>query len=214
MLLLLDNVEHLAGARLALEQLVAGAPGVTVLLTSRGAVPGVQRTLELGPLAIPACPDKLEHAEASRLFLQAARQARLSFEPDAAERSAIVRICTAAGGIPLMLVQAAQLVRTMSCTAIAALLAERPLELNVPLRDLPPRQQRVRANIAYGWALLAASEQLAVRRHVEQGRATMHTPHLSDELARILASVGLLVRAAGGAPILPPLLRTFLAEPA
>jgi DNA-binding SARP family transcriptional activator len=211
-LLILDNSEHLAGASLALEQLVAGAAGVTMLLTSRGAVPGAQHTLELGPLAIPACPAELEHAEASRLFLQAARRARLTFGPGAAERGAIVRICTSVGGLPLAVVQAAQLVRTMSCAAVAKLLAERPLDLNAPLRNFPPRHRSLRANIAYGWALLTASEQLAVRCHVEQGRASLLASHLGDDLAYALASIGLLARADGDTPSLPPLLHTFLVE--
>lgn len=210
MLLILDNVEHLAGARLALERLCAGAPSITVLLTSRGGVSGSQHTLELGPLELPAGSEDLECAGASQLFLQAARQARLTFAPGAAEREAIVHICAAADGLPLALVQAAQLVRAMPCAAIAKRLAERPLELTAGLRNLPPRHQSLRASLTYSWDLLAASEQLAVRRHVEQSRTLMHAPHLGDDLALTLASVGLLARADRGALAIPPLLGTFL----
>lgn len=210
MLLILDNVEHLAGASLALERLCAGAPGVAVVLTSRGGVPGSQHTLELGPLEVPTGPEDLERAEASQLFLQAARQARLTFAPAAAEREAIVQICAAAAGLPLALVQAAQLVRAMPCASIADMLARRPLELAAGLRNLPPRHQSLRSNLAYGWDLLAASEQLVVRRHVEQSRTPECAP--GGEAARTLASVGLLGPADRGAPALPPPLRAFLAE--
>lgn len=213
MLLVLDNVEHLAGASLALERLCAGAPGVTVMLTSRRGVSGSQHTLELGPLEVPTGPEDLERAEASQLFLQAARQARLTFAPGAAEREAIVHICAAADGLPLALVQAAQLVRAMPCATIAKMLAERPLELTAGLRNLPPRHQNLRANLAYDWDLLAASEQLAVHRHIEQSRTPLRAPHLGNDLALTLASVGLLARADRGARDIPPLLRTFLTEP-
>lgn len=212
LLLVLDNCEHLAGASLALAQLVAAAPGVTVLLTSRGAVAGVQHTLELGPLAIPACAAELEHTDASRLFLQAARQARLTFAPGAADREAIVSICAAVKGLPLAVVQAGHLVRTMACATIAKLLAERPLDLHAPLRNFPPRHRSMRANVAYGWALLTASEQGAVRRHVAQGRTALLAPHLGDNLTHALASIGLLTRGGGDVPALAPLLHAFLVE--
>jgi DNA-binding SARP family transcriptional activator/predicted ATPase len=215
LLLVLDNVEHLAGAHRVVEQLSAHASGVCVLVTSRGSVPAAQRSLELGALALPATADDLEAAEASRLFLQQARQSQLTFAPDVAARAAIVRICAAAGGIPLGLVQAAQLIRSMPCAAIATLLEDRPLELGSALRNLAPRHRSQRANIAYAWSLLAHGQQQAAQRlvacdfAVEVGGAAR-----GAEAVAALASVGLLPRDPTAASAVAGLLRAFLAETA
>lgn len=214
LLLILDNVEHLAGTGLVIAQLCAGAPGVTVLATSRGPVPGAQHMLELAPLEVPADAADLERAESSRLFLQAARQARLTFAPDAAEREAVARICAMVNGLPLAIVQAAQLVRVMPCAAIAELLARRPLELSTRLRNLPPRHQSLRANLVYAWDLLAPVEQLAVRRQVERDRAPGPAPRMGADVLSALAAVGLLARSPDGALMIPYLLHALLAGPA
>lgn len=216
LLLILDNAEHLAGVECALEQLVAGAPGVTVLLTSRGPVATAQQTMELAPMGVPGSASELEKAEASALFLQRARQARLTFAPDAAERAAIVRICVAAGGLPLTLVLAAQQVRAVSCHVIAAQLAERALDLEGTLRNLPPRHQSQRSNIAYGWELLSPAQQHAVRQTVvgAHERAVASSPRDRAEAFAALAAVGLLAGSGDTAPSLSPQLRAFLADQA
>lgn len=216
LLLILDNAEHLAGVGRVLEQLVAGAPGVTVLLTARGPVPTAQQTLELAPMGVPGSASELEEAEASALFLQRARQARLTFAPEAAEREAIVRICVAAGGLPLTLVLAAQQVRAASCHAIAAQLVERALDLESPLRNLPPRHRSQRANVAYGWELLSPAQQHVVRRtaaDVNQ-RAVGASRLDRAEAFAALAAVGLLDSSGDAPPTLSPQLRAFLADQA
>jgi DNA-binding SARP family transcriptional activator len=207
LLLLLDNVEHLAGIARVIDQIRAAAPAVSLLVTSRGSLPAAQHSLELGPLALPASFADLERAEASALFLQHARQAQLSFAPDAAERAAIAQICAYANGLPLAIMLAAQLVRAMPCAAIAELLRERPLELGSRLRNLPPRHQGLRANVAYAWGLLGPTQQLEVRRCVELG-----VERASADLFTALASVGLLVRDADDTPGIPDLLRALLAS--
>lgn len=214
LLLILDNAEHLSGVGRVLEQLVAGAPGVTVLLTARGPVPTAQQTLELAPMGVPGSALELEEVEASALFLQRARQARLTFAPDAAEREAIVRICVAASGLPLTLVLAAQQVRAASCYAIATQLVERALDLESALRNLPPRHRSQRTNVAYGWELLSPAQQHVVRQtaaDVNQ-RAVGASRLDRAEAFAALAAVGLLDGSGDTLPSLSPQLRAFLAD--
>ncbi len=216
LLLILDNAEHLSGVGRVLEQLVVGAPGVTILLTSRGPVPPAQQTLELAPMCVPGSAAELEKAEASALFLQRARQARLTFTPDVAEREAIVRICVAAGGLPLTLVLAAQQVRAASCHTIATQLVEHALDLEGALRNIPPRHRSQRANIAYSWELLSSAQQYAVRQTVADAneRAVGASRLDRGEAIAALAAVGLLAGNGDTLPSLSPQLCAFLADQA
>ena len=67
LLLVLDNVEHLRCGVGVLEQLLAQAPHVKLLLTSRVQLGlDIGTTLELGPMDLPRGPDDLERADRCR----------------------------------------------------------------------------------------------------------------------------------------------------
>jgi predicted ATPase len=88
MLLLLDNVEHLPGARPLLIELLGSAPGLTLLVTSRALlrVSGEQ-VVPVPPLALPDPGPPLPAASlkrfgAVRLFMDRARAVRPDFAVD------------------------------------------------------------------------------------------------------------------------------------
>jgi DNA-binding SARP family transcriptional activator len=147
LLLILDNTEHLSGIERVVERILAHAPEVTMLLTSRRThTCTASETLTLGPLMLPHSSADLEQAEASQLFLALAEQVGRSIVIDGEDRVAIMQICRASAGLPLAIVHAAQHLRRASCKDIAARLLADPLDLATPLRNLPPRHRCLRAN--------------------------------------------------------------------
>jgi hypothetical protein len=113
-LLVLDNLEQLLEAAGLLARLLAAAPGLRLLATSR--IPlrlYGEYTLRIPPLQLPAdAPGTTaQDSEAVQLFLARAQAARPGFPPDAAETAAIGEICTALDGLPLAIELAAAKVR-------------------------------------------------------------------------------------------------------
>ena len=160
LLLLLDNFEHLLPQAGLAAALLAAAPGLRLLVTSRERLNLYEEWLvELGGLALPpAAAVDWTGFSAPQLFIQRARRVYLGFD-SAAEREAILRICQLVGGLPLALELAAAWVRTVPCQEIAAAI-ERHLDfLTSDLQNMPERQRSLRAAFDYSWELLPEPEQ-------------------------------------------------------
>jgi predicted ATPase/Tfp pilus assembly protein PilF len=181
LLLVFDNFEHLlapltpspvangnGSATELLTAILQQAPGVTMLATSRERL-NVQGewVFDVGGLETPAEPYRageeqtaaFEAYSAVALFLQTARRVQKGFEPTAAERAAIVRICQLVQGMPLALELAAAWVRVLSCREIAQEIAQSLGFLTTPLRDLPERHRSLQAVFDHSWKLLSVEEQ-------------------------------------------------------
>ncbi len=160
-LLVLDNFEHLlAGAEL-LGDLLAAAPGVKLLVTSREVLHLQEEWLyPVRGLPVP----ESEHVEnvadysAVALFVERARRRRPDFSP-ADERAAIARICRLVEGLPLALELAAAWTRTLSCEAIAAEIASSLDFLATRWRDVPERHRSMQAVFDQTWQALSEEEQ-------------------------------------------------------
>lgn len=190
-LLILDNFEHLLPQAGLVAGLLAAAPGLRLLVTSRQRLNLYEEWLvELDGLELPPDLPSVSHSanegagladwqnfSAPQLFIQRARRVYLGFN-SAAEREAILYICRLVGGLPLALELAAAWVRTVPCRDIAAAI-ERHLDfLTGDLRNMPERQRSLRAAFAYSWELLPAAEQnilarLAVFRGGFDGQAAL-----------------------------------------
>lgn len=151
LLLVVDNAEHVRAAAPSFVELLARAPRLTLLVTSRV-------VLHLsGEHVYPVEPLAAEPAVA--LFLERACDAEPRFRPDAADESAIRRICERLDGLPLAIELAASRVRTLSPAELLHGLDPRlPLLTGGP-RDLPARQQTLRATLQWSSDLLDAEEQ-------------------------------------------------------
>jgi predicted ATPase/DNA-binding SARP family transcriptional activator len=149
-LLVLDNAEHLRTAAPILVELLARAPRLTLLVTSRV-------VLHLsGERVYPVQPLSQEAAVA--LFHQRAREADAHFRPQTAEKQTIVRICERLDGLPLAIELAAARTRILSPKDLLERLDPRlPLLTGGP-RDLPARQQTLRATLAWSVELLDDDE--------------------------------------------------------
>ena len=187
MLLVLDNFEHLleeaynpspraggqepSSAIAWLKALLAGAPNLHVLITSRERLRiSGERIFELGGLSLPGPTLAPEAAEAVKLFVERAQHVSSDFVLNEENKAAVVRVCHLVGGMPLGIELAAAWVRVLSCTEIAEEMA-RSLDFLVRAdRDVSPRHHSMRAVFDSSWRLLGpAEQQVAARLSVLRG---------------------------------------------
>jgi predicted ATPase/DNA-binding CsgD family transcriptional regulator len=162
LLLVLDNAEQLGEAVVLFSRLLAAAPGLTLLVTSREALK-LQEEWHYPLEGLTLADNAGEGGDALRLFVERARQVRpdLVLEPELAAAHAICRLVE---GMPLALELAAAWTRTLSCAAIAAEI-ERGLDLlTSSMRNIPARHRSLRAVCDQSWALLRPEEQRAFCR--------------------------------------------------
>ncbi|MDG4823712.1 DUF4062 domain-containing protein [Asanoa sp. WMMD1127] len=168
MLLVVDNFEHVAEAAPVLADILAGAAGVTALVTSRSPVRiSGEHAFALEPLAIPdraITLDVVSHYGSVRLFVDRARAASGSFALTEENLPAVVEICRRLEGLPLAIELAAAKIRVLPPAAILQRMG-RPLELLTGgARDLPDRQRTLRDTVRWSYDLLSPGERALFRR--------------------------------------------------
>lgn len=169
-LLVLDNFERVVAAAPSVAKLLAHAPRVRVLATSR--IPlHVQGEQEypLSPLSLPATSsivsrDALEDSPAVRLFVERAQAIQPDFVLNATNAPTIAAICQRVDGLPLAIELAAARVRVLPPAALLARLEKRLPLLTGGARTLPARQRTMRDAIAWSYDLLTQEEQVLFRR--------------------------------------------------
>jgi predicted ATPase/DNA-binding CsgD family transcriptional regulator len=171
LLLALDNCEHLIDACAQLsERLLAGAPGLRLITTSREPMHVAAETVwYVQPLSVPPAAavqtaDGPFGYEAVRLFADRAAASLPGFTVSAANAVATATLCRALDGIPLAIELAAAWVRVLSVEQIAARLTDRFGLLTTGDRTAPPRQRTLRATIDWSHELLTSAEQMLLRR--------------------------------------------------
>ena len=220
-LLVLDNLEHLECAPSFVHELLAGAPTVRVLATSRVAlglsaewrydVPGlVCRTIpsrgpDHGPSAAGGGRDTsvTELSDAAALFVAAGRRAAAMFDPDAGQIDVIEGVVERVEGSPLAIELAAGWLRVMDVEAIRDELARGIDVLETDAPDRAPRHASVRRVLEESWSLLQPREQAVMRRAtVFSGGFTLAAAREVTEAAMptllALANKSFLRRAADG----------------
>jgi predicted ATPase/class 3 adenylate cyclase len=155
LLLLLDNLEQLVDVAPRLAELLAGAAGLKVLATSRSPLRLVAE--QQYPLETMADDDALE------LFLARARAVRPDFALNG-QQSTVAEICRRLDNLPLAIELAASRVRAVSPAAILSRLEKRLKLLTGGARELPERQQTLRAAIDWSYDLLSEDERRLFRR--------------------------------------------------
>ncbi len=221
LLLLLDNFEHLLPSATHLLELLAAAPGVKLLVTSRERLNITDEWVyELRGLEYPRSPElenggnTAEHYSAVRLFEQAARRARPNFALNAADLASIAQICRMVDGMPLGIELAAAWAQMLSCAEIASEIQKNLDFLASPLRNVPERHRTLRAVFEHSWQALNSEEQACLSRlSAFHGGFAYEAAHAVAEatLHLLLALVGksLLRRNPGGDYELHELLRQF-----
>jgi len=166
-LLVLDNLEQLDGAAGVVAGLLAAAPGLLVLATSRRPLHlhGEQELLVL-PLQVPCDGASIEQVAACgapRLFAQQAAMVQPGFALTAGNAADIAAICGRLDGLPLALELAASRLKLLAPRALLARLG-RSLDLAAADVGQPSRQQTLRNTIAWSYDLLAPGLAGAFRR--------------------------------------------------
>jgi predicted ATPase/DNA-binding CsgD family transcriptional regulator len=179
-LLVLDNFEQVAPAAPLLAHLLAAAPGLQLLVTSRVALRLTgEHEYPLLPLPpppldpLPALP-VLAANPAVALFVARAAAARAGFALTAANAPAVAELCVRLDGLPLALELAAARTKLLPPAALLARLGS-PLDLLAGgPRDAPARQRTLRAALSWSHDLLAPAEQgLFARLAVFAGGCTL-----------------------------------------
>lgn len=165
LLLILDNCEHLLdGCAVMVGTLLAAAPGLHVLATSRQGL-GVagECLMTVPPLSAPEPDGSASDTEAGRnealdLFADRAAAALGEYTPSQHGRAAAL-ICRRLDGIPLAIELAAARLRVLTCEQILERLDNRFQLLAGGCRGALPRQQTMRAALDWSFGLCAAAEQ-------------------------------------------------------
>ena len=205
LLLVLDNLEQVIAAAGALARLLAACPNLSLLATSREPLRiGGEREFPLKPLA---------EAPAVELFRQRADAVLPGFS---GEYGRLAEICRRLDSLPLAIELAAARVKVLPPGELLSRLDRRLPLLTAARRDLPERQQTLRATIEWSYELLEPDEQeLFARVAVFSGGWTLDAAEAVcgaalDTLASLLDKS--LIRREGERFSMLETIREFAAE--
>jgi predicted ATPase len=166
LLLVLDNFEHLGEARAVVDAILAAAPRITVLITSRV----VQRLygerefrvppLDIPDPGVPLQAGQLTQYGAVQLFLERAQAVAPDFALTDENAATVAQICARVDGLPLALELAAARIKILSPESLLERLAQASLPiLTRGAKNLPGRQQTLGNTIKWSYDLLSPEEQ-------------------------------------------------------
>jgi predicted ATPase/DNA-binding SARP family transcriptional activator len=185
LLLVLDNLEQLLDGGAAIGALLAAAPRLLVLATSRAPLQLYgEHEYPVSPLDLPpagATFEALAANDAVRLFAARARAADASFALDDGTIEVVAAICRRLDGLPLALELAAARAKLIP---VESILERVDLSLDIlsgGARDVPERQRALRATLDWSFDALAPAEQEVFRA------LGVFTGGFTDTLARTVA---------------------------
>ncbi|MGB1249396.1 MAG: AfsR/SARP family transcriptional regulator [Candidatus Promineifilaceae bacterium] len=225
MLLVLDNLEHLAGDRRVsklIEMLLNHAPELTILVTSRRPLRmRVEHIQRLTGLPVPESAESAAGRSSIELFAERAMRASgYALHPN--DLTHIVAICRAVEGVPLAIELAAGWTSYMRVSTIAETLQQDVGQLESANVDVPDRHRSLQAVFDSSWSLLPIKEQqLLASLAVFQGGFTREAAQkIAAANGFILASLvdkSLLRRSDDGSQVedryfLPIVVRRYAVE--
>jgi non-specific serine/threonine protein kinase len=169
-LLVLDNFEQVLEGAPLLSELLAAAPDLKVLVTSRAVLHlSGEHEAPIPPLRSPdprPLPplEALARVEAVALFVHRAQAARPDFRLTDDNASAVAELCRRLDGLPLALELAASRSKLVSPQAMLAHLGGRLALLTGGPCDRPARHQTLERAIAWSYDLLTPPERALFRR--------------------------------------------------
>lgn len=166
LLLLLDNIEHLLDGADQIIDILAHAPRVKVLTTSREML-NVQEewVLPVRGLRFPdgGTPSELMQYGALQLFIERARRVQHDFSLED-DLDCAIEICRLVDGMPLALELAASWLKTLSCTEIVAEIQAGIDILVTNVRNIEERHRSIRTVFDYSWGMCTPDEQAVFRK--------------------------------------------------
>lgn len=182
LLLALDNVEQLlitlerpskegaSNTALIVAELLACAPRVKMLLTSRTALRiSGEHEYYVPPLALPnpelpQPPNELLSYAGIKLFVERAQAAAPGFALTDANATAVSSICARLDGLPLPIELAAARIKLFPPHTLLARLDQRLTVLTGGANDLSPHQRTLRDTLNWSYGLLRPEEQRLLAR--------------------------------------------------
>jgi predicted ATPase/DNA-binding CsgD family transcriptional regulator len=169
-LLVLDNFEQVRAAAPAITHLLAAAPALKVLVTSRTVLHlNGEHTFLVEPLLLPDLQNDVDAESITRspsvmLFIQRARAANVELPLDDAQLRTIAEICTRLDGIPLAIELASARAKILSLQELLGHL-DQCLDLlpSGPV-DVSNHHQMMRGAVAWSYDLLDIDTQKVFRR--------------------------------------------------
>ncbi len=166
LMLVLDNFEHVGEARTVVDAMLAAAPGLKVLVTSRVVLRLYgEYEFHVPPLDVPDVgfeikTEKLSQYGAIQLFVERALAIIPDFTLTTANAYGIAQICARVDGLPLALELAAARVKLLPPDVLLQMLSETLLGvLTGGAMNLPSRQQTLRNTLDWSYNLLSSTEQ-------------------------------------------------------
>ncbi|MGE5123444.1 MAG: BTAD domain-containing putative transcriptional regulator [Acidobacteriaceae bacterium] len=175
LMLVLDNFEHLLeGGRQLVMEMLAIAPGIKVMITSRERLNlQAEQLYRVGGMRLPEASaitgwdDPAAQASefsALQLMVERARRVKPGFTLTAENITAVVHICQQVDGSPLGIELAATWLELMSPQEVAEEITGSLDFLESTAVDVPSRQHSLRAVFDTSWNRLNGDEQLAFQR--------------------------------------------------
>ncbi len=170
LLMILDNFEQIIDEAPVLSELLAAAPGLSMLITSREPLNIYGEYLIYVPaLELPDPREKvpveiLERQPAVALFLSRARAVQYDFMLTEENAAHIAELCVRMEGIPLAIELAAVNIRQIPIETMLSRSKNCLNWLETGARDLPDRQRTLRNTIEWGYNLLNENQKSIFRR--------------------------------------------------
>ncbi len=185
LLLLVDNFEQVLPAAATIAQLLTGAPGVKVIVTSRAPLHvAAEREYPVPPLA---------DDEAAELFVSRAQAADPNFELSEKNAAAVAELCARLDGLPLAIELAAARTKLLPPATLLSRLGNRLELLAEGRRDAPHHQQTLRMTFDWSYDLLDQNAQrLFAQLAVFAGGCTLASAEAVCDGA-VLETLGALV---------------------
>src|SRR5262249_7958464 len=166
-LLVLDNFEHLLDAARDVTDLLASCANLKVLVTSRAALRvRWEHVMQAAPLALPDLRrlppiDALIEVPSVALFVQRAQAVEPSFGLTPRNAAAVAELCVRLDGLPLAIELSAA---RIDVSTPAEILSRLSTSASGASRDLPARQQTLRAAFDWSYDLLPPEDAALFRR--------------------------------------------------
>ncbi len=170
LLLVLDNFEQIIGGAPTLAEILAHAPHVKLIVTSREPLHiAGEQVYPVPPLALPDSrhvrePAAIADCASVRLFVVRAQAVEPGFALTPQNASAVAELCERLDGLPLALELAAARIPLLSPEAMLKRLGERLKLLTGGGRDQPQRQRTLRNTLQWSYELLEEDEQALFAR--------------------------------------------------
>jgi len=163
LLIVLDNFEHLVSKASFVADLIANAPNLKVIVTSRAPLQIYGENIySIPPMTLPSSPNitssEAMKYESVNLFVQRANAIIPNFQLNDNNASTIVEICRRVDGLPLAIELAASRINVLTPSALLERLREPMKVLTRGAQDAPPRHQALKNTIDWSYELLSPSE--------------------------------------------------------